>query len=402
MGRNLSLGLLTFLLGMASAMAQTSGRDIAVFVVNLAGVEFVDEAAYLENELKIDLTLQGFSVIPRAKVAAADGTTDTEVDDFGRKLTSDVSLLEVADELEADFVLVASIVSYGPATVRYYALDRDLPSLKHVMRVSTALLAPLAQPPLVNEDYEFSGSLETEAGTTNSSHDLPRSLVRMASPMIAQNTRITLGIAEPTPEELEQLAATQLAPAPPVMLDAEGVEQSPRESATSAASVSQPPAESGPVSFSITPRLEDVFLPNLQLDESNVVSISHDQYPVLLHGIAVEFHGLLRGHAPGDFTTQAGLQTVRLSGFGLLDWVEAVDVMSGSNLSPTMSLSSVGMEEWERLSAFVSEFQDGDILDEEQAERLRQDAAALRAFGFQVDVSDVPGVGDGITLWLVE
>ncbi|WP_269540519.1 PEGA domain-containing protein [Cerasicoccus fimbriatus] len=348
-----------FMLCVASvAHAQLDGRKTAVFVNNLAGVQLADKANALESLLAANLNGQGFNVISRQEVANSLAN-DPEIEDLGRALASSSSALRLAQTLGADYLLVANLVSFGQRQVKYEGYDIATANTVYRLRVSYSLLESSGGAGLVGEEITVSEALRDDATIEIIDNDLLNGLITEAAALIAQSAR-----------EEAKLGNIPVAPQP-----------------------------AAPVTFAITPRLQDIALPNVVIDKDNVVTVSADKFPIEATGVSVELDGVVLGSAPGTFEARPGLHQLRLIRDGFVSWERNVNLSDGFVLVAQMNFSAEGQQQWQELSAFLEELKSGRELDDAEAERIRGEAEALRQSGFRVDTNQAPNFIYENSLW---
>ncbi|GHC01463.1 PEGA domain-containing protein [Cerasicoccus arenae] len=353
--RFLSLCLLSLA---TTTFGQTEGRRTAVFVNNLAGVELADKANALESLLAANLNGQGFSVISRQEVANSL-ENDPAQTNLGRALASSSSALRLAQTLDADYLLVANLVSFGSKQIAYRGYDVATANTTYVLRVSYGLLEASGGAGLVGEEITVSEMLRQDESINIVDTDLLNGLITQAAALIAKNAR-----------EEAQLGNIPVAP-----------------------------ALAAPVSFAITPRLQDIALPNVIIDENNVVTLTAEKFPIEATGVDIELDGVVLGSAPGTFTARPGLHQLRLTRDGFVSWERNVNLYDGFVLVAQLNFSADGQQQWQELSGFLQELQTGRELNDAEAEKLRGEAEALRQSGFRVDTNQAPSFIYENSLW---
>lgn len=347
------------LAGAASlAYGQTEGRKTAVFVNNLAGAQLADKANALESLIAANLNGQGFNVISRQEVANSL-EDDRDIANLGRALASSSSALRLAQTLGADYLLVANLVSYGNRQVEYRGYDIATKNTTYTLRVSYGLLEASGGAGLVGEEISVSETLRDDETIEIVDNDLLNGLLTEAAALIAQDAREEAGLGN-----------IPLAP---------------------------PPA--APVSFAVTPRLQDIALPNVIISEDNVVTVTADKFPIEATGVNVELDGVVLGSAPGTFQARPGLHQLRLTRDGFVAWERNVNLYDGFVLVAQMNFSADGQQQWEELSGFIQELQSERELSDAEAERIRGQAQALRQSGYRVDTNQAPTFIYENSLW---
>ncbi|WP_309387452.1 PEGA domain-containing protein [Cerasicoccus frondis] len=350
--------LLISLLAAANAFGQTEGRKTAVFVNNLAGIELADKANALESLLAANLNGQGFNVISRQEVVNSLESAP-DIEDLGRALASSSSALRLAQTLNADYLIVANLVSFGQRNVKYRGYDIATANTTYTLRVSYSLLEASGGAGLVGEEISVSETLRDNESIEIVDTDLLNGLLTEAAALIAQNAR-----------EEAQLGNIPVAPQP-----------------------------AAPVSFAITPRLQDIAIPNVIIDQDNVVTLSAEKFPIEAVGVDVELDGIVIGSAPGTLEARPGLHQLRLTRDGFVSWERNVNLYDGFVLVAQMNFSADGLQQWQEMSAFLQDLQSGRELSDAEAEEIRGKAEALRQSGFRVDTNQAPSFIYENSLW---
>lgn len=360
MGTRIFRIALLVLLGAASlAYGQTApGRKTAVFVNNLGGAELADKANALESLIAANLNGKGFSVIGRQEVANSL-EDDPDLANLGRALASSSSALRLAQTLGADYLLVANLISYGNRQVQYRGYDIATKNTTYVLRVSYGLLEASAGGGLVGEEITVSETLRDDETIEIVDSDLLNGLITEAAALIAQNAVKEAGLGN-----------VPVAPPPGL-----------------------------PVTFAVTPRLQDLALPNVLIDEDNVVTLSAEKFPIEATGVDVELDGVVLGSAPGTFEARPGLHQLRLIRDGFVSWERNVNLYDGFVLVAQMNFSADGQQQWEELSGFLQNLQSGRELTDAEAEKLRGQAESFRQSGFRVDTNQAPDFIYQNSLW---
>ncbi|WP_309399707.1 PEGA domain-containing protein [Cerasicoccus maritimus] len=350
--------VLIALLATSSVWGQTEGRKTAVFVNNLAGVELASKANALESLLAANLNGQGFNVISRQEVANSLAQ-DPSVEDLGRALATSSSALRLAQTLGADYLLVANIVSYGQRNVKYRGYDIATANTTYTLRVSYGLLEASGGAGLVGEEISVSETLRDDENIEIVDTDLLNGLITDAAALIAENAKEEAGLGN-----------IPVAPEP-----------------------------AAPVGFAITPRLQDIAVPNVIIDEDNVVTLSAEKFPIEAIGVNVELDGVVLGSAPGTFQARPGLHQLRLTRDGFSSWERNVNLYDGFVLVAQLNFSADGLQQWQEMSEFLQALQNDRQLTDAEAEEIRGKAEALRQSGFRVDTNQAPSFIYQNSLW---
>lgn len=349
---------LVFLAAASLAFGQDASRKTAVFVNNLAGAPLADKANALESLLAANLNGQGFSVISRQEVVNSL-EDDAATINLGRELATSSSALRLAQTLGVDYLLVANMVSYGSRQVSYQGYDIATKNTTYQLRIAYGLLEASRGGGLIGEEITVAETLRDDASIEIVDSDLLNGLLTEAAALIAADAR----------------AQAQLGNIPVA------------------------PAMANMVGFAITPRLQDIALPNVVIDQNNVVTVSAEKFPIEATGVDVELDGVVLGSAPGTFQAYPGLHQLRLTRDGFVAWERNVNLYDGFVLVAQMNFSPDGQQQWEDLSGFLLELQNSRELSDAEAEEIRGKAQALQQSGFKVDTNQAPSFIYENSLW---
>ncbi|MGE9295669.1 MAG: hypothetical protein ACQKBV_05220 [Puniceicoccales bacterium] len=345
-----------FLLAFSAALTHAQNARTVLLINDLTAGQHAALASAMREQLTEKLTADGFTVLSPQETESKDESFDERPLQMG----STVGTLEIAQSVQADYVIVVNLITYGPKQLHYESRDPVPAGVVYALRLSYDLLAVRGTTPLTGDEIRLTETFLEDKPASYVAGDLATRFVDQASTQIASEAQTQTGVL-PRP-------------------------------ATTTGSVSTPslstPSNAPRIRFSVTPHLSDITLPNISLTADNQVSIGADELPVIVRGVAVTLDGVLVGHAPGNFPASAGLHRLQLSGYGLLDWEEAVELSDGDALTPELSLSADGLADYYRVSDFINALQDGDTLTPEQSSELRASVDKLLA-AYAVDFAEI-------------
>ena len=362
-------------------------RKAAIFVENRVGPAMNDKVAVLEDLLTSRITEKGFSVISRedainalktyssvevmaasgtavrAKVATPAGQTEVTAEvekamgaevsatpatiKADRALSDSSSALRLAQNLGADYLLVASITSFNPKKVT----NRDLGTVNttYTLRVSYKVL-----------DGVHAGSLIAHAVTaTRTIRDTENSQTEDS------------GIVD----DLLDDAATQVA------------ENAGRKQPTIAAASIQ----SKQVEITVSCCMQDLVnlptsLPDIRILNDGTFAVSTNRLEIQVLNATVEMDGIAIGSAPGKFKVRPGLSKMRITREGFTAWERTVNCSDGQRFENTaLQMSKDGYARWKDNTTFLFAIKAGEKMTDGLREMMAGFSQTLRQSGYRVD-----------------
>ena len=359
------LFILSFLfINILSATEQTDQpqRKAAIFVDNRAGKAFDNKVPVLEDFITSRVTEQGFSVLSREVLINAfkdysieeskvSGTNVPE-SKLGQQLSDDVyalkmmqaigemffgsfkgipteepkvsspeappvnldqqlsrnsSALRLAQMMGADYIIAASITSFGMEKKAFEGYGAKTVNLIHNLRVSYKILEAVQGGSLVADTVKVSKTIRFTEGSHTEDTDMINELLDEASVKVA-----------------ESLSKKRIIP---------------------------PPPKPDLVEITVACGMQDlaqlpVSIPDVRLTKDNTVVIGENKLEVQLLDVTVELNGTVIGSAPGTFRAPPGLSKIRLSREGFRDWERTINVMAGQKLKVALQMSDAGYARW--------------------------------------------------------
>lgn len=302
---------------------QASVRTAAIFVKNRAQNVPDEKVAALEDLIVGNLSDKGFKVISREDVLNAvanfadAGPNRGDANLPGAKLdqilSNNTSALRLAQNLGADYILAASITTYGSDTIEYQ--EQDVHTLINESRMSVA--------------YKM---VDATAGGS-----LTGGVVEAVKKDRAQPG---LTIRRDMINELLKDAAVKLADALGAKAQQGMIQQAARPSDEL-------------VEFNVTCSMGDLTVPEVMRTESGEYVVTANRYTVQAMNVTVAVDGITVGTTPGPFQAKPGLHKIRLSREGFKDWEQTINIRNGLNLNVAMQLGDEGMARWKEVAAFM-------------------------------------------------
>jgi len=292
------------------------------------------------------------------------GDPDLAGAELDKALSNNTSALRLAQNMGADYILTASIVSINHNRKRFKGYDIDRTVFESILRGSYKVL-----------DRTKGGSLT--GGTVESS---------VKSPFQDQVDESTWGRRKHTyaeeigaVDDLVNEAATKLA----AHLEKR------RER------VDEPADEAESVKWTVICGTTDMVVPTVVRTDENDFVVGEQELPVNPMNVTVELNGVVVGTAPGTFEVPPGLSKLRLTREGYKDIERTVNVVPGQTLRIDMQMTDKEYARWKDMIAFLERMKAGNKLTDAQAEQIRGFAQMLRQSGFKVNIdSDLKGVVD--------
>jgi len=347
---------------------------VAIFVKNRAGDEYDEKIVAMEDLLSSRLAEAGFRVMSREDVIGSvaafgdagpnAGDPDLAGAELDKALSNNTSALRLAQNMGADYILTASIVSINHNRKRFKGYDIDRTVFESILRGSYKVL-----------DRTKGGSLT--GGTVESS---------VKSPFQDQVDESTWGRRKHTyaeeigaVDDLVDEAATKLA----AHLEKR------RER------VDEPADEAESVKWTVICGTTDMVVPTVVRTDDNDFVVGEQELPVNPMNVTVELNGVVVGTAPGTFEVPPGLSKLRLTREGYKDIARTVNIVPGQTLRIDMQMTDKEYARWKDMIAFLEQMKAGNKLTDAQAEQIRGFAQMLRQSGFKVNIdSDLKGVVD--------
>ncbi len=377
-------------------------RKAAIFVENRAGKTFDDKVPVLEDFITSRITEQGFSVLSRevlihafkdystvgSKVSSTNvpeskleqqlsddvyalkmmqaigemffgafkgiPTEETKVSapeappvNLDQQLSRNSSALRLAQMMGADYIIAASITSFGMEKKAFEGYGVKTINLIHNLRVSYKILEAVQGGSLVADTVKVSKTIRFTEGSHTEDSDMINELLDEASIKVA-----------------ESLSKKRIIP---------------------------PPPKPDLVEITIACGMQDlaqlpVSIPDVRLTKDNTVVIGENKLEVQLLDVTVELNGTVIGSAPGTFRAPPGLSKIRLSREGFRDWERTINVMAGQKLKVALQMSDAGYARWKDNTAFLQKLKNGEKLTDAAVKAIEGAAQMLRQSGYKVDV----------------
>lgn len=344
----------------ASDTAEPKPRLAAVFVKNRAGGAFDGKVEAFEDLLTAEVTDLGFALVSREDTVKSIRTALSLPPDkslpgaeLDEALESNSSALRLAQNMGVDYLLVASLATYGSQTQH---LNR--PDLNINRKVTTDTL---------RASYKI---LDAGLGESLSAGAVTAVNKRQASETLHEdgNTDVINGlIADAAVQIGERLQAKGGADGVPDSKLADRI-----------------------VEFMVSCTMQDLSIPEVIKDEDDNYIVTGNRYKLETLAVTVELDGVVVGTAPGSFDALPGLHKIRLTREGFEPWERTINVRDEQHLAVALQLSDEGRANWMQMAEFLNDLKAQERVGEAEAEFIRGAAQTMRQSGVRIDTTDAP------------
>jgi hypothetical protein len=389
----LAAGLMTTGQLFAQDTTPTPPRKAAIFVENRAGPAFNDKVEVLEDLLTSRITGKGFSVISRedainalktyssVEVTAASGTavsakvatpagqtgvaaevvkaTGAEISATPATIKADQALsdsssaLRLAQNLGADYLLVASITSFGTEKKTYEDAGLKTVNVINTLRVSYKVLDGVQAGSLIADTVKATKTTRFTENSQTEDSALIDDLLDDAATQVAENAggkQSTIATASVLPNSVEITVSCG-------MQDLVNL----------------------PVS-----------VPDIRVLDDGTVFVSTNRLGIQVLDATVEMDGIAIGSAPGKFKVHPGLSKMKITREGFAPWERTVNCSDGQKFNVALQMSEEGYARWKNNTTFLFGIETGKKLTGGAVDMMGGLAQALRQSGYRVDTrSDV-------------
>ena len=324
-------------------------RMTAIFSANHADKSLDEKLPALEDFISSRITEKGFSVISREAATAAvssllkDGK-QTEID---KMLENNASALRLAQMLGANYIIMASISSYGTDKQTTDAYGVKIVNVTYNLRVTYKILDGVQGGTLAGDTFKMSSTKRFTENRRSESTDIINDLLDEASVKIAESAGTKVIKTVVASSKLAELS---------VACGMQDLAQLP------------------------------VSVPDVRLTENNTVMIGKERIPVLELNVMVELDGAGIGSTPARFKVPPGLHKLRLRRDGFKDYEGTITVYQGQTFNVALQMTDAGYQRWKDNTAFLNSIENGKKLTDAEAEKLRGEAQMLRQSGNLVNV----------------
>ena len=328
--------------------ADSTARKAAIFVANRADKSLNDKVATFEDFISSRITEKGFSVISREVATDALNSLlkDSKQTDADALLSNNSTALRLGQMLGADYLIVASISSYGTDKKTVDAYGVKTVNVIHNMRVTYKILDGTQGGTLAGDTLKVSKMIRSTSDSQEESSDVVNDLLDDASTQVVESVG---------KKDIKVVSASK-----------------------------------DQVEFAVSCGMQDLAaipmnIPDVRI-ENNTVVIGKDRLDVQAMDVTVELDGVVAGSAPSTFKAAPGLHKIRLTREGFTPWERTINVSAGQKLKVALQMSEAGYQRWKDNTAFLQDLENGKKLTDAEVKVLEGKAQMLRQSGYKVDV----------------
>jgi hypothetical protein len=341
-----------------SVRADAPAHTAAIFVKNHADTVPDEKVAALEDLIGSHLADNGFRVIARDDVLnAVSGFADAGANKgdpnlpgatLDKVMSNNTSALRLAQNLNADCILVASITTYGDDEIEYDEPDTGVHTkiYEYKLTVSYKLLDTAAGGSLTGGVIESSKKDRAQPGLT-----IKRDMLN----------NLMIDAAQKLADAISDKAATgRIAPAPTGQVQ--------------------------PVSFTAVCGMGDLSVPEVTQSPQGEYTVTPNRYKVEAMNVNVALDGVTLGTTPGPFQALPGLHKIRLSRDGFKDWEQTINIRNGLVLNVDLQMTDAGYERWRNTASFLEGLKEDSKLTDARVQEMQGYAKMLEQSGFRIDI----------------
>lgn len=360
----------------------------AIFVENRAGAALNDKVPVLGDFLTSQVTEKGFSVISQevannalktyataeiavsgvkaesVKAAGPAGAGSTAavvaaaseaqisatpgVNRLDQLLSDNTSALRLAQNLGADYLLVASITSFGSEKKSFDGDGVKTVNVTHTLRVSYKLLEAVQGGSLIGATVTAKKTTRFTENSQTEDSDLVNGLLADAANQVADN----MG------RKRDSIAATTPKPALVEITVACGMQD-----------LVQLP----------------VSIPDIREQADGTLTVTTNRLSIQVLDATVEINGTAVGSAPGKFKVPPGLNKMKITREGFKDWDRTVNFAEGQKFNVALQMSEAGYARWKDNTAFLFGLKTAEKMTDATVKAIEGFAQLLRQSGYRVD-----------------
>jgi hypothetical protein len=343
-------------------------RKVAIFVKNNTDPRLNDKVPFLEDLVASKVTSPDYSIISREDVLKAirihptDRPTEPDRNALGTKvdrlLSDTTSALRLAENMDADFILLVSMNPLGKTVSKFrdadLAVARD--TTLYALRVTWKLTEGVTGGSLISDTVSARKAVAQSENLGIESDDFVNELLEDAA------AKVAAGFAAK--------ARDFKMPVRPERIEI-SVVASPRDLTGN-----------------------EISVPDLRMTEDNHVVRGEAVLPVYCVA-TIEVDGIAVGSTgrPQDkLKVRPGKHTLRLSRAGFEPVVRTIEAQPGAAFAETMQMTEEAYGRWKDLRAFLTGLDSVRELSSARAEEVRGNAQRLRQSGFLVNTTNAPTI----------
>lgn len=261
-------------------------------------------------------------------------------------LSNNTSALRLAQNMGADYLVVASIASFGQSKKNFRGYGVETVNLANTLRASYRIIEAAGGGSLVGDTVKVSKMTRYDEFGGLESDDIIPELLEEAAFKIGDSLR-------------EKVAQDR---------------------------IRKPAAQASMATITINTEAADLTLPNVAIDDEGRTTVTEEKYGVQVLNVAVEIDGMAIGSAPGVLQVRPGLAKIRLSRPGYEDWARTINLFDGQVLNIAMRMTPDGYARWRDATAFLEGLENGKMLTAAEVKLLEGKAKMFSESGYKVDI----------------
>lgn len=334
----------------------STGDDVytvAIFATSRGGTVADGERRALEDYVAASVTSKGIRVVSMetALEAVAGMAPGANADALDARLALSTSAVRLAQVLGATHLLhvtLAGLQSHRRAISAYGVATKND---EHTLRVTYKILDGNTGASLAADTVRATKSIQTTRELGDASSGRIDDLLEEAAEKVATSMK----------RQLERGALTRS-------------------------------EDRGMVTVEIETEVGEVFVPDIRIGESNIISITERRHKVSAVTATVEIDGIAIGTAPGKIEARAGLHKLRVVREGFKPWGRTVNLSQGQRLSVVLEMTAATYVRWQEATRFIGDLENGARLTDAQVKVLEGQARMLEQSGFRVNVDTKEGI----------
>ena len=341
-----------------------SPRKAAIFVENRAVAALNDKVPVLEDFLTSRVTEKGLSVISRevainalktyanaeiaVTTAKAQISATPGVNKLDQLLSDNTSALRLAQDLGADYLLVASISSLGTEKKTFKGDGIETMNVTHTLRVSYKLLEAVQGGSLIGDTVKATKTIRFTENNQTEDSDLVNGLLEDAATQVAASVGRKRDV------------------------------------------IAEPALSRGLVEITVACCMQDlvqlpVSVPDIRVLDDGTLTVTTNHLAIQVVDATVEVNGTAIGSAPGKFKVSPGLNKMKISREGFKDWERTVNFSDGQKFNVALQMSDAGYARWKDNTTFLFGLKTGEKMTDAVVKVAEGFAQTLRQSGYRVD-----------------
>jgi hypothetical protein len=329
-----------------------SVRKVAIFTANRAGKNMDSKLGALEDFVTGHITDKGFSVISREVATDALSSLYGKETDLDKVLSDSTSALRLAQNLGADYILLASISSFGNTEKTTTIGGKEITQTIYTLRLTYKLTEGVQGGTVASATVPVSEPIFKTPDTQVNDSDLVNRLLDEGASQVAENVgQKAIAAVTAKPSLVEFSVACAIA-------DAAG---------------------------------QSVSIPDVRMDKDHRVTVEKTPLEAQAVAVDVDLDGTTIGSAPDVFHAAPGLHKMRLTHAQCKPWEKTVNISQGQRFREVLEMTDEAYQRWKDQTAFLQGLENGKKLTDAEVERIKGVAAFFKNSKYAIDIQGKPG-----------